>query len=56
MRVGDKGRVHPAAVDIHFHPLVETATLTPEERETLSDRLRAIIAAPLETPEPAAPR
>lgn len=56
MRVGDKGRVSPAEVDIHFHPLVETANLSPEEREALSERLRAIIAGPLAESAPPAPR
>jgi 1-acyl-sn-glycerol-3-phosphate acyltransferase len=55
MRTGDKGRVSPAEVDIHFHPLVDPASLTPEQREGLSEMLRDIIAGPLGPEGRAAP-
>ena len=43
----EKERVMPATVQIHIHPPVETARLSPEEERSLSNRLHKIIETKL---------
>jgi 1-acyl-sn-glycerol-3-phosphate acyltransferase len=47
LRQGDRGRITPGEVEIHFHPMVDPATLSPEQRDRLSEYLRDIILAPI---------
>ena len=43
----EKERVMPVTVQIHIHPPIKTARLSPEEERSLSDRLHKIIETKL---------
>ncbi len=43
----NNSKIKPAEVEMHIHPPVETANLTAEEEDTLSERVKAIIQSKL---------
>ena len=43
----NNGRIHPADVEIYIHPMIETASLSKEDKETLPKKVKSIIESKL---------